>query len=167
MKPFHVLFFLFLAVLGAGRAAPEVVSFDVQKTSMSGGPAEDVIKKASEFFSMPELASPELNMGSVLQKKFPRGMKKAELLPLLRKIRIQHVCDTDMRDSPEGTAGGVLQLSRIEFDVKNYVRVRTQASTVGARTEESVLEEAFTLMFRFAKNGDLTEVLSWSSSVPL
>lgn len=94
-------------------------------------------------------------------------MEKVELLPLLRKIRIEHLCDTEMRETAEVTDKGEVAFSRIEFDVKAYIRIRTQVSTVGAQAEEAVLEEAFTFAFRFGTNGELIEVSSWFGSIPL
>jgi len=163
---FTIVVMLFSGATVASTAEPktELVSIKVERTSALGGSAANVRTLAAGFLSLPPLAAADSHDArAVLLQKFPLGMKKQELLGILRAVRVRHVCETAIRDIPEVTAGGSHVPAAVEFDVKNYVRVRNFYSDSKIPTEESVAEETFTIAFSMSKSGEIIDLRTWEA----
>lgn len=133
--------------------------------SLSGGPAEDIYKKTAAYLSLPDFERiPARLLPQVFTKRFPVGMKREELLQELRKVRRQHLCDTDLHDIESAIdETGNSRPGPVRFVVKTYTRSAWTKEGKTVVEEDAIGVNSLIITFGFSKTGEIEDYSAWLS----
>ena len=131
--------------------------------SLSGGVPENVEEKTETYLSLQKgyLHVPERKVSEAVSKVFPIGMKRDALIGPLRKIRREHLFDTELTDyAPTVDKNGVQSPGNVLFAVKSFSRMYKTENGKTTEVEDEIAVDTFQLYFLFSNTDEISGYLT-------